>query len=327
MIAKPPTEHPLIVILGPTGSGKTALSMALATHVPAGAEIVSCDSVAVYRDFEVGTAKPTRDERALVPHHLIDVASPNEPFTAGDYARMARTALNEIRQRGRVPIVAGGTGLYLRALLDGLFPGPPRSKEIRDRLRASATQHGEGHLHEMLAHLDPESAARIHANDEAKLIRALEVCLTAGEPMSRLFVKGRDPLMGFRILRIGLEPARAALYERLNQRCELMFNGGLIEETKMLREKYRDSEVPSHPIQSLGYRQAAQYLRGELSLSEAITAAQQAHRNYAKRQMTWFRREPLAMWLKGFGDDPAVQGKAGVLLEDFLRASDDQSRT
>lgn len=314
-------QHPLIVILGPTGSGKTALSLAVAAQVQAGAEIISCDSVAVYRGFEIGTAKPSREERARVPHHMIDVATPDQPLTAGDYARMARTALDEARQRGRVPIVVGGTGLYLRALLDGLFAGPPRSAELRERLRASASQHGPGHLHQMLAHLDLESAARIHANDEAKLIRALEVCLTAGEPMSRMFEKGRDALTGFNILRIGLDPPRTALYERLNQRCEHMFRAGLVEETKSLLERYGASDVPSHPLQSLGYRQAAQYLRGELTLDEAIAAAQQGHRNYAKRQLTWFRREPEVRWLKGFGDEPAVQAEAESLVKGFLKDS------
>lgn len=313
--------HPLLVILGPTGSGKTALSLVMAAQVKAGAEVVSCDSVAVYRDFEIGTAKPSREERERVPHHMIDVASPDQPFTAGDYARMARATLDSVRQRDHVPIVAGGTGLYLRALLDGLFAGPPRSAELRDRLRASAAQHGPGHLHQMLMHLDPESAERIHAHDEAKLVRALEVCLTAGEPMSRMFEKGRDALTGFNILRIGLEPPRAALYERLNQRCENMFRGGLVEETKSLLEKYGTTGVPSHPIHSLGYRQAAQHLRGEMNLDEAIAAAQQGHRNYAKRQLTWFRREPEVRWLKGFGDESAVQMEAESLVKGLLQDS------
>ena len=159
-------------------------------------EIVSCDSVAVYRNFEIGTAKPSRDDRARIPHHLIDVADPGEPFTAGEYARQARTALNDIAQRKHLPIVVGGTGLYLRALLEGLFPGPQRSDELRERLRARATERGSAYLHRLLQRLDPASAAAIHPNDSPKLIRAVEVCLTARGPMSELWQQGRDPLTG-----------------------------------------------------------------------------------------------------------------------------------
>lgn len=212
-------EPLVVVILGPTGSGKTALSLNLAEEF--GAEIVSCDSVAVYQGMDLGTAKPSPEERARVPHHLIDVANPDEPFTAGEYSRRARAALGEIAARRRLSIVTGGTGLYLRALIDGIFPGPGRQEELRRRLARSRERHGEGWLHRVLQRLDPVSAARIHANDTAKLIRAIEVCVAAGEPMSA--AQARDPLKGFRILRIGLNPPRQVLYERLNQRAEAMF--------------------------------------------------------------------------------------------------------
>ena len=299
----------LVVVLGPTASGKTALSLELATRFRG--EIVSCDSVAVYREFEIGTAKPTREERARVPHHLLDIAAPNEAFTAGDYSRCARTAVQEIARRGDLPIVVGGTGLYLRALLEGLFAGPARSEELRTRLRQRADEKGAAHLHRILERLDPAAALKIHGNDTAKLVRAIEVCLSAQQPITELWQRGRDPLTGFQVLRIGLDPDRSALYSRISDRARQMFAAGLVEETRCLREKYGDAAAP---LASLGYRQAAQLLRGELDREQAIAAAQQAHRNYAKRQMTWFRREPEVHWLRGFGDDPSVQAQALALV-------------
>ena len=302
----------LVVILGPTASGKTALSLALAEQL--NGEIVSCDSVAVYREFEIGTAKPSREERARIPHHMIGIAAPDEEVTAGEYARQARAALNQIRNGGKLPIVVGGTGLYLRALINGLFAGPERSQELRAKLRSKANMGGE-ELHRVLTRLDPEAAAKIHPNDTPKLIRAIEVCMVAGERMSEMWQRGRDPLTGFRILRIGLDPERSDLYERINSRCVQMFERGLVEETRELLKRYRppnfDSEMESRPVAkalcSLGYRQAVTLLRDEMSLAECVDAAQQGHRNYAKRQMTWFRREPEVEWFAGFGDDVELQ--------------------
>lgn len=303
----------LVVLLGPTASGKTALSLALAERF--GGEIVSCDSVAVYREMEIGAAKPSRAERARVPHHLIDIYAPNEHSTAGDYARRARQAIREIAARGCPPIVTGGTGLYLRALLEGLFAGPRRSPELRARLERSRNLHGAGWLHRVLMRLDPESARHIHANDTPKLIRAIEVSLAARRPMSEAWKEGREPLQGFRILRIGLEPERQALYARINERAARMFEDGLIEETRSLIAKY--GEDP-RAFDSLGYRQARAALHGEMSREEAIAAAQQGHRNYAKRQQTWFRREPDVLWVKGFGDDPVMQAKVMELVAEHL---------
>jgi tRNA dimethylallyltransferase len=299
-----------VLILGPTGSGKTALSLTLGERFSG--EIVSCDSVAVYRGMDLGTAKPAHEERARLPHHLIDVADPDQPFTAGEYSRRARAALREIAGRGRLPIVTGGTGLYLRALTEGLFAGPVRQNDLRARLRRSVERHGNGWLHRLLARLDPASAERIHANDASKLIRAIEVCLAARKPLSE--VMRRDPLTGFLLLRIGLNPPRAELYARLNERCEAMFAAGLVEETRGLLERYG----PVKALDSLGYRQARGVLEGSLSMEDAIRAAQQGHRNYAKRQMTWFRREPEVHWIEGFGVEPETVTAATKLVESEL---------
>ena len=301
----PARDASLVVILGPTGSGKTALSLSLAQEFRG--EIVNCDSVAMYRDFDIGTAKPSPAERGLVPHHLFDFVAPSSHITAGEYARQARAVLAEIKQRDRLPIVVGGTGLYLRALLEGLFPGPQRSDELRERLRDRAGKHGSQYLHRILARLDQPAAAKIHPNDAPKLIRAIEVCLASRQKMTELWQQGREPLQGFRILRLGLDPDRAALYTRINQRAKEMFDRGLLEETEHLRAKYGAN---AYPLQSLGYKQALQCLTGQATREEAIQAAQQAHRNYAKRQMTWFRREPDVHWMRGFGDDEKIQQQA-----------------
>jgi tRNA dimethylallyltransferase len=296
-----------ILLLGPTGSGKTALSLELAERF--GGEIVSCDSVAVYRGMNLGTAKPTNEERARVPHHLIDVADLDQPFTAGEYSRRARAALREISEQGRLPIVTGGTGLYLRALTDGLFAGPERQTKLRERLERSKNRHTDEWLHRLLKRLDPASAARIHLNDTAKLIRAIEVCMAARKPLSQLL--GRDPLTGFRLLRIGLNPPRKALYDRLNRRAAKMFAAGLIEETRGLLARFGLVKA----LDSLGYRQSCAVVQGTLSFESAIESAQQGHRNYAKRQLTWFRREPDVHWIEGFGDEPETTLAATDLVQ------------
>ena len=299
-----------VLLLGPTGSGKTALSLVLGEQF--GGEIVSCDSVAVYRGMELGTAKPSKEERARLPHYLIDVAEPDQPFTAGEYSRQARAALREITGRGKLPLVTGGTGLYLRALTDGLFAGPQRQHELRARLEESRKRHGEGWLHRILVRLDTVTAARIHRNDTPKLIRTIEVCLAARKPLSQ--VLARNPLTGFRLLRIGLNPSRQELYDRLNRRAAAMFAAGLIEETRGLLAHYG----PVKALDSLGYRQAMAVLTGTLSEEAAIEAAQQGHRNFAKRQLTWFRREPEVHWITGFGDELETLSAATRLVEEII---------
>jgi tRNA dimethylallyltransferase len=298
VVAENPSDPLVILILGPTGSGKTALSLALARDFQG--EIVSCDSVAVYRGMDLGSAKPSLTERAEIPHHLIDVTTPNHPFTAGDYSRQARAALREIAQRGHLAIVTGGTGLYLRALTLGLFAGPARQHQLRDRLTRSLQRHSPDWLHRILTRLDPASAARIHPNDIPKLIRALEVRFATGQPLSTKLDAGpeiaRDPLTGFRLLRIGLNPPRQQLYNRINQRAAAMFEAGLIEETRTLLARYGRVKA----LDALGYRQALAAIDG--TLTEAVAQAQQGHRNYAKRQLTWFRKEPSVQWIETFGD-------------------------
>ena len=311
----PEKLYPLVVIVGPTASGKTALALHLAEQF--NGEIVSCDAVAVYRGLDVGSAKPTHEERARVPHHAIDIMDANVPSTAGDYARVARGALGEIKARGRLPIVTGGTGLYLRALLEGLAPAPQRDEEIRERLRERTSKRGSAYLHRLLQRLDPMAARAIHANDVPKMIRSLEVTLAARQPQSEQWRAGRDSLRGFGMLQTGLNPPRAALYGRINERAAKMFDEGLLEETAAARALFGDD---CRALGSLGYAQAAALLRGEMARDEAIAAAQQGHRNYAKRQMTWFRRDKRIEWLSGFGDDAEVQARASELTSRHLAA-------
>jgi tRNA dimethylallyltransferase len=307
-------SKPLIVLVGPTASGKTSLALRLAEEF--NGEIVSCDSVAVYREMEIGTAKPSHEERALIQHHMIDIAWPDEACTAGEYSRQAREALNGITERQRLPIVAGGTGLYLRAFIEGLFPAPPQKPGQRDRLRKLATTRGPAYLHRMLTRLDPTAAAAIHINDVPKVIRAIEVSIAANQPLTEQWQKGRDALTGYRILNLGLNPPRARLYERINQRAAAMFDRGLIEETDRLIARYG---AECRPLTSLGYAEATAVLQNELTREQAVAQAQQGHRNYAKRQLTWFRREPNMLWLEGCGGDLDITDQALQLVSAHLK--------
>ena len=310
LVASSQQDHPLVVVVGATASGKSSLALHLAEAF--NGEVVSCDSVAVYREMEIGTAKPSFEDRARVPHHMIDVFSPDETCTAGDYSRGAREALAGIRDRGHLPIVAGGTGLYLRALIDGLFPAPPQQPELRAELRQQAAKQGARHLHERLAKLDPVAAEAIHPNDLSKVIRAIEVSLAAQRAMTAQWQQGREALRGFRILRIGLDPGRERLYERINRRAKEMFDRGLVEETERLIGRYG---YDCRPLTSLGYAEAVSVMRGECTREEAVARAQQGHRNYAKRQGTWFRRDKDIEWLQGAGGDDGVMDSATSLIK------------
>jgi tRNA dimethylallyltransferase len=304
-------SFPLLIILGPTASGKSALALALAER--RGVEIVNFDSVQVYRGFDVGTGKVPPAQRRGIPHHLLDCVEPGQTFTAGDYAREASRVLENLRARNRLPILVGGTGLYLRALLEGLFEGPQRSETLRARLSEAARRHGREFLHRMLRRLDPAAAARIQPRDAQKIIRALEVRLLAGQPISELQARGRQGLRGFQAIKMGLMPPRAELARRIDARVEKMFAGGLLEETRASLAR-QDAGSPVVPLGAIGYAQAAAALRGEMALPEALRCAQAATRQYAKRQRTWFRREKDVEWFEGFGDDPRVVRRVSAWL-------------
>jgi tRNA dimethylallyltransferase len=298
---------PLVAIVGPTASGKSALGVTLAEWL--NGEVVACDSTQLYRGFDIGTAKPGLSERRGVLHHLLDVLGPEEAATAGGYRQLALAVLDGLRHRKRLPVFTAGTGLYLRALLEGLAEIPKRSEEWRTRLRASVEEHPSGHLHRVLKRLDPEAAGRISPADEQKLIRAIEVCLLTRKPISEVHRSGRAPLEGWRVLKIGLMPDRERLVERIHARTNSMLERGWLREVQALLESGLSEDAK--PFDFIGYRELRAVLRGEITLEQARAAIQQATRQYAKRQLTWFRREQGVRWFSGFGDDAGVQ--AGIL--------------
>jgi tRNA dimethylallyltransferase len=293
--------------VGPTASGKSALALRLAERFPI--EIVSCDSLQAYRGLDIGSAKPTPEERARVPHHLIDVVSPDEPFSAAEYARLARAAVAEIASRGRVPAVVGGSGLYFRALFRGLFEGPARDPALRNRLERIARRFGDARLHRLLARVDPAAASRIRVRDRVRVIRALEVYWTTGRPISDHHRSEADPLRGYACLLAGLNPERAELREKVEQRTRRMLAGGLLEETRQLLKRYPPD---TRPLRAIGYRQAQDILRGDDDAAAGAQRIVTETMRYAKRQMTWFRREPL-VW---FSDAEA----AFAAIRDWLLA-------
>jgi tRNA dimethylallyltransferase len=302
----------LVAIVGPTASGKSALGVWLAQQF--GGEVIACDSTQLYRGFNVGTAKPSIDERRGIAHHLVDVLDPSETATAGGYRERALAVLQDLRQRERLPILTVGTGLYLRALLEGLADIPQRSEELRERLRNAAEAHPQGYLHHILKRLDSQAAAKIAAADEQKLIRAIEVCLLTGKPISEVHRAGRQPLEGWRVVKIGLMPAREKLYERIHERTASLLEQGWMQEVRDLLKNGLSEDAK--PFDFIGYRELRAVLRGELSLQQAREAIQQATRRYAKRQLTWFRKEAGVLWFSGFGDNPELQ--AGVF--EFLQS-------
>jgi tRNA dimethylallyltransferase len=294
---------PLVVIVGPTASGKSALGVHLAERL--GGEVVACDSTQLYRGFDIGTAKPSLSERRGIPHHLIDVLGPKDDATAGGYRQLALQILEDLRPRKRLPVFTVGTGLYLRALLEGLAVVPQRSEELRERLRASVEEHPPGHLHRVLKRLDPEAAEKIAPADGQKLIRAVEICILTRKPLSEVHRTGRVPLEGWRILKIGLLPPRERLNERIHARTDAMLERGWMREVQALLENGLSEN--SKPFDFIGYRELRAVPRGEISLEEARGAIQQSTRRYAKRQLTWFRKEQGVHWFSGFGDDADVQ--------------------
>lgn len=306
----------LVAILGPTASGKSALAIALAEKL--NGEIVCCDSAQIYRHFDIGTGKTIVAEQKGIRHHLMDIAEPDQVFTAGDYRREARETLEEISARGKLPILTVGTGLYLRALLEGLDDLPARSEAIRERLRQRVQKNGPEYLHRILARCDRASASRIAPRDTQKIIRAIEVSLLASKPASELMGRGKNSLQGFAITKIGLLPPREKLYARIDRRVEEMFKSSWVDE---VRDLVRMGVSPSaKPFTFLGYAQVREHILHGAPLkppaAEIVREIQQATRRYAKRQITWFRRENNVHWLAGFGCEENIKVAALKFIND-----------
>jgi tRNA dimethylallyltransferase len=306
---EPPAR--LIVILGPTASGKSALGISLAERL--GGEVLVCDSTQVYRHFDIGTGKVPFAEQRGIPHHLVDLVEPHEVFTAGEYRRRALDVLADLRRRGKLPIITAGTGLYLRALLEGLADAPERSEELRERLRRKAARFGPAYLHRVLARMDKEAAGKIASRDTQKIIRAIEIRKLAGKPVGEIHGRGRNKLEGYDVRKIGLAPPRDALYARINARVESMVAAGWLDEIRALISAH----IPAvaKPFEFIGYS----YLRrcietSSASTTDAILRIQISTRRFSKRQVTWFRKEPDVTWLPGFGDDPGVTAAAQAIV-------------
>jgi tRNA dimethylallyltransferase len=295
-------------LVGPTAAGKTAVALALAQRL--GAEIVNADSLQVYRELDIGTAKPTVAERALIPHHLIDVADPPEPFDAARFCRDGRAVLEDCSRRGVPPLVVGGTGLYLKALLSGLFAEGEPAPGVREQVRQELASLGLPVLYARLIHLDPATAARLHPHDTYRIIRALEVMAATGRPLSEFIAAHRFQDAPYEVLKLGLELDREELYRRIDLRVELMLEAGWLDEIEGLLERYPPT---LKPLQALGYRHLINYLTGRWSWDEALTLLARDTRRYAKRQLTWFGSDPAVRW---FHPDQ-VEEMAAALAEFF----------
>lgn len=307
----------LIVILGPTASGKSELAIRLAEQLRG--EVVACDSTQVYRHFDIGTGKVPAPDWRGIPHHLVDLVEPHETFTAGEYAERATAALASITRRDKLPILTAGTGLYLRALLEGLSDAPGRFEPLRERLRNKGKARGPLYLHALLARLDPQAAKRIAPRDAQKVIRAIEMRVLGGRPVAEIHGRGRKALQGYAVTKIGLFPPRTALYRRINARVRAMISLGWLDEVCRLTAAGLPRQAK--PFQFIGYQELRDHLEGGMSLNAAIESIQQATRRYAKRQLTWFRKEPGVDWLAGFGDDPAIVAEASRLARPIAKGS------
>jgi tRNA dimethylallyltransferase len=289
----------VLVILGPTCVGKTQASLKLADII--NGEIVSFDSKQIYRFMDIGTAKPTRKERERIPHHLIDLISPDEKFTAADYGKKAREIIGEIVERKRYPIAVGGSGLYLRALIEGFFEGPKANGKIRERLEREAQRFGEPHLFNRLKEVDPEAAERIHPNDLVRIIRALEVYELTGKPISIWQREGKYDPFPMSFIKIGFNLSREKLYRRIDQRVDEMMSRGLLDEVKRLNEMGFTLRLKA--LKTVGYQELFACLDGQLNLFEAVEKIKQNTRNYAKRQLTWFKKDKEIKWLDADEDN------------------------
>lgn len=296
-------QRPIYAIAGPTASGKTSLGVRLAKHVDG--EVINFDSVQLYRGIQVATAKPSEEEMQGVSHHLIDYVDPNTNYTAADWAADAAEKIAEIESREKIPVLVGGTGFYLRTLYQPLFESPKTDQTLRKRFRSIRERRGSDHLHAILARIDPDLAAGLPPNDYVRVMRGLEVYFQTGEQLSKKQPRrSAPPLFAKRIKLFVLNPPREALYDRINQRTELHFQNGLVDEVKQLLAN--GVNETGNALGAHGYRRVCEYLRGERTLVSAIEQSKQDVRNYAKRQLTWFRREAKTIWLDGFGDDEGV---------------------
>jgi tRNA dimethylallyltransferase len=313
---------PLVAILGPTASGKSSLAVTLAEEF--GGEVIACDSTQVYRGFDIGTAKPSAADRRGIPHHMLDVVTWSEVFTAGEYRQRTLEVLADLRLRQRLPVLTVGTGLYFRALTQGLADAPTRCEELRTRLNAIGARRGGVHLHKLLRRLDPAGAERISPNDRQKLVRAIEVCLLTGRAMSEVHRAGREPLQGYAALKIGLNPPRHELYKRIEKRVRLMLQAGWTAEVNVLVAQ--GAPLTSKPFEFIGYRELRDQVDAGQLLPHVTAAIAQATRRYAKRQLTWFRRESDVRWFPGFGDAPETLSGVMDYLKPLLARSADAAR-
>jgi len=299
----------LVCLIGPTASGKTEVALKLAKKI--NAEIISCDSMQVYKGIEIATSKPLKSQRNQVPHHLIDMLRPSQQYNAARFRTSARKIINDLHKRGKLPLLVGGTGLYLRALLDGLFAGPGQNALIRKRLYRQAGTYGTADLYKKLVRLDPQAAKKIHPNDTRRIIRALEVCQTSAEPISRLQKKAKGIRDKYEVCLFGIKRDRDELYKRIEQRVDRMFKKGLVAEIKTL-SRQRVSKT-AKPL--LGYKEISGFLKGEYSKDEARDLLKKNTRHYAKRQLTWFRREKGINWIEVSSKDSAEDVARKILRE------------
>ena len=308
-----PETRILILILGPTGGGKSAAGIRLAKDFDG--EIINCDSMQVYRGFDIGTDKPPAGMRAEIPHHLLDIADPATQFTAADFAARAIEAASGILERGKLPFVVGGTGLYFKALLDGLFPGPGRDDTLRRELEKEAREKGLDHLRKKLEEVDPAYLRRISRNDRRKIIRALEVYALTGKPLSRHFLETRSFLDDFHPVKIGLKCERDVLNRKIEERVDRMFQSGIVEEVRALLAGGVDEKAS--PFLALGYKHVLAFLKGSLTLEEAVVLTKRDTRRYAKRQMTWFRKMEGIRWF----EPGEVDAMAAMIAAELTRTS------
>ncbi len=310
-------SQPLVVLVGPTAIGKSRIAIEVAQAL--GTEIVTADSTQVYRGMNIGTDTPSEEDRHGVPHRLIDLAEPDEPFNAGAFRRRALPEISRLHDKGLLPLVVGGTGLYVRALLHGLWSGPPSDRALRGELEEEARVRGEESMYQELGRVDPVTARRLHPRDTVKVLRALEVYRQTGTPLSKAHEQHGREHTPFRALVLGLTMERTALYQRIDQRVDAELAKGLVEETRGLLAKGYSRGLVS--MKSLGYRQIAGYLEGEYSFAEAVRRLKRDTRHFAKRQMTWFRKEPGLAWVEVHPDEPvsSVAQRILSLIEGFAR--------